>query len=224
MLRTLQGTTLELVATGAPEALVADLWSFLDEIAAGGHLQAGAVFRYGPLLLRLSGRPGRLQVVAPAYEEDGSGAVEQDLGRQLTACGWQTTLCARLGAEPCWASLDAQLGVFGDPLAGAGAVYGHRLEAEAEVPGGSSGWLLACAAAPALLDGAVAALGAAYPQGIAPMRVGALLAACPALVPALALPAGWSAQIHAGRLIAVYDPDGHETLAASALARLIAPA
>ncbi len=222
MLRLIANTPVELQATGIPEALTDDVYGFLEEIAAAGHLHAGAVFRYGPLLLRLAPTeaPGQLRVVVPGYDDEGAQGTAFDAGPQLAACARQATLCTLLGVEPAWASLDAQLGVFGGPIGAAGAVYGRRLQEEEEEPGGVSGWLLACAPSPGTLDVAVAELDARYPEGIAPLHVGALLAACPALLPALALPTGWGAQVQGERLVAVYDPEGNETLPASALARL----
>ncbi len=220
MLRLVQGIPVELLATGIPEPLADDVFGFLEEIAAAGHLHAGAVFRYGPILLRLSasiGAPGQLRVVVPRYDDDGA---TDDAGPQLAMCARQATLCTLLGVEPVWSSLDALLGVFGGPIGAAGAVYGRRLEEEGEEPGGVCGWLLACADTPGTLDVAVAELDARYPDGVAPIRVGDLLASCPALLPALALPAGWGAQVQGDRLVAVYDPEGNETLPPAALARI----
>lgn len=122
-----------------------------------------------------------------------------DLGALLSIVAAQLALARRVGAGPVEVH-ETQWVVVGRGALRATALQALRAEPQ---DGDDSGWSLDDARSPA---------GGGDADAYEAMTVLQLLQQRRALGPALVLPPGWSVVVDGERIVAVFDPDGHDRL------------
>lgn len=173
---------------------VLNLLSALHE--QGEPMTEGLALRWGwSELVLVREADGRLQVHEPDFGDDSLESFRADVTTTLQVQAATRDLLAACQVEPRPVRFDELLVVAGDALA-ATRLMAQRNEPSAE---GDSGWYVG--ARPGFEEGA-----------LKPRMVFELLAARRALLPALALPAGWQVVLDGDRIVRVVDEGDRDVL------------
>jgi len=162
----------------------------------GEPMTEGLALRWGwSELVLVRSADGRLQVHEPDFGDDPLESFRPDVTTTLQVQAATRDLLATCQSEPRPVRFDELLVAAGDAIA-AQVLMAQRNEPSAE---GDSGWYLG--ARPGFEEVA-----------LKPRMVFELLAARPALLPALALPAGWQVVLDGDRIVRVVDDGDRDVL------------